>query len=255
MKGYVPIKTETLTEMANEMRRISGQTDALSPAQMIEMMNDFVMSDGVLTRSMRNYAYEYSSGSTTHSRSYTGTAGNKLLLLVLTRGELVTVPTGWEKIGELVESGDYAAGSVAYNQYVTVLSKVCEGAETIEYEQTESNLSITCIVEFYGVSGFEILENTRMENVTGNNSPEFTCSRTSACMVIWIATTVYFTNSRYYWDVSDDKVWAISDNHGTIQPRLGVFVDNRVAGKDFTIDSSMTASNRYISALCIQVNP
>ena len=45
MSDYVLIKTETLTELADEIRRISGQTDAMSPAEMIELLGYCVMGD------------------------------------------------------------------------------------------------------------------------------------------------------------------------------------------------------------------
>lgn len=203
-----------------------------------------------VTPAIVNYSYESTTGSTSHARSYSGTKGNTLLLLVLTRGEITTPPEGWTLLGTLTESGDYDAGSVTYPQYVSAFTKECDGTENVTYEQTQSNLSITCFIEFEGVSSFEILEDCRFENVISQN-PEFTCNRNSTRMGVWVATAVYF-NSVYQWIISDSSIWAISDNHG-ISPRLGVFVDNRPTPVTFTIESGMDA--RYSSAFCIQIVP
>lgn len=198
-----------------------------------------------------NYSYEYSSGSTEHTRVYEGTIGSKLLLIVLSRGELVTTPEGWEQIGVLAESGDKNAGNVSYTQYATMFTKTCEGIETINYSSTESNMSMTCVIEFEGVAGFEILEETRKENVA-TTEPDFTCKRNSTRMAIWVANSIYFNNDQFYWNVSDSGIWAISDNNG-LQPRLGVFVDNRPAPIDFTVSTGMT--NRFASIVCLQIVP
>lgn len=201
-----------------------------------------------------NYDYKYSSSSESHSLEYMGITGNILLLLVMTRGEMVLEPEGWERIGILTESGDKDAGSVEYAQYVYAYKKVCVGQETIEYSQAENNTSITCIIEFEGVSGFEILENTRQENIatTGSSNSDFECVRTSTRMAIWVTTSVYFNNETYIWQISDNGIWAISDNH-EVQPRLGVMIDNRPAPINFRIGSGM--SGRYASAICIQTIP
>lgn len=113
---------------------------------------------------------------------------------------------------------------------------------------------MTCIIEFEGVSGFEILENTRQENVvtTGSSNSDFECVRTSTRMAIWITTSIYFNSSEYAWKISDSNVWAISDNHN-ISPRLGVMIDNRPSPINFKIGSGI--SDRYASAICIQTIP
>lgn len=193
-----------------------------------------------------NYSYEETTGSTSHSRTYTGVAGNRLLLLVMHRGELTAEPEGWTKLGALVESADSE-----YTQYASIFTKTCVGEESISYVQTETNRSITCFVEFEGVSNFEILEETRQENVA-SSSTAINCTRTSTRMAVWITTARYFNNDQYYWNVSDNSIWAISDNHNSY-PRLGVFVDNRPTPITFTIGSGL--SGRHESGLCIQIVP
>lgn len=251
MKGYIPIKIETLTELANEVRRLCDVSGELSTAEMITGLQN--VTAGGLSMSVQNYAYERSTGLSTHSRTYTGTSGNILFLAVMHRGELTAPPAGWELIGTLTESGDRTAGSVAYNQYVSIFTKICAGEENIEYTQTQTDTSFTCIIEFQGVSGFEILEDTRRENVSTDNTPEFSCTRTNSTVWhIWITTAIFFNGNQYHWNISDENVWAMSD-YNNIQPRLGVFVDNRSAPSKFTIDSLM--AQRYVSGICIQVNP
>lgn len=199
-----------------------------------------------------NYAYEHTTDSTSHARSYAGTPGHMLLLAILHRGELTASPSGWTLLGTLTESGDYNAGSTTTLQYVSVFYKKCTGSEVIAYEQAMSNTSITCLIEFEGVSGFEILASSIQENVSTSTTPEFTCSRTSTRLAVWFTNAIYFTNNTYKWNVSDSTVWAISDNQG-VSPRLGVYVDNRPAPNTFTIDSGL--SNRYASAFCVQIIP
>lgn len=203
-----------------------------------------------------NYEYKYTSSGTTHTRSYTGTTGNMLLLAIMHRGELATAPSGWALLGTIEESGDRDVGSVAYIQYVSVFYKKCVGDEEISYEQTESNNTITCIIEFEGISGFEILEDSVQENVPTKTEPEFTFSRKSTRLAVWFTNSLYFPNNTYKWVVSDADIWAISDNHTGVQPRLGVFVDNRPSPTTFTVDTGMgSTTTRYASAFCIQIVP
>ena len=57
MNEYVLIKTETLTQLADEIRKLTGEAGALSPAQMIELLREknatnVNLWDGTLTENM-----------------------------------------------------------------------------------------------------------------------------------------------------------------------------------------------------------
>lgn len=244
----VSVDSDELIEEAT-----NAAVDAAIPAAIEAALNAVAENGGgsYIAPNVINYSYETTTGATTHSRVYEGTIGNKLLLLIMHRGELTTAPAGWELLGTLTESADMTNDpEVTYIQYVSIFTKMCVGTESISYEQTEATTSMTCFIEFEGISGFEILEATRQENIASTNS--FTCARTSTYMAVWVATALYFPSNTFKWQVSDDGIWAISDNHN-VQPRLGVFVDNRPAPVTFTLNAGM--SGHYVSAVCVQTIP
>lgn len=198
---------------------------------------------------LANYKYWSTSGSTTHSRTYSGKAGNTLLLLLLHRGALVTPPDGWEYLGVITESGDASISSVTYVQYVSIYKKTCIGDESLSYEQEESNTSITCFMEFENAKNFLLMENTRQENVGASQA--ITCASRASGFIVWVTNALYFVNNSYTWQVSDGDIWQLST--GTAQPRAGVFVDTRLAKDVFTISSGMTGTpERYVSAIGIR---
>lgn len=199
-----------------------------------------------------NYVYEHTTDTMSHSRNYVGTKGNRLLLLIMHRGEMVSTPDGWTNLGILTNAADYELTEPKGIGYVSLFTKICIGSESIEYEQALASRSITCIIEFEGVSGFEVLESTRQEDVETSGTC-FACARASTRMGVWVATSWFWqTNNTYAWTKSDDAIWAISDNHG-IEPRLGVLVDNRPTPNDFTF--GVEVSNRHASAICVQTIP
>lgn len=199
-----------------------------------------------------NYHYWLTSDSTSHSRTYSGKAGNMLLLLLLHRGALVTHPDGWEHLGTLAESGDANVDSVTYVQYLSIYKKTCIGDESLSYEQEESNMSITCFMEFENAKNFLLMENTRQENVGASQA--ITCASRASGFIVWVTNALYFVNNSYTWQVSDGDIWQLSTD--TAQPRAGVFVDTRLAKDAFTISSGMTGTpERYVSAIGIRVTP
>ena len=201
---------------------------------------------------MVNYEYMSTTGSTVHNRTYNGTSGNTLLMLLMSRGALTVPPDGWELIGVLKESGDYNAGSVVYIQYVSIFKKVCTGNESLSYEQEMSNLSITCIVELENVGNISIIENTRQEDVATPQSLQ--CSSKTSGFNLWVATSVYFLNNVYTWQVSDSDVWQLTKENLAL--RVAAFIDTRLAKDDFTISSGITeTTSRYLSVLCLNVTP
>lgn len=201
--------------------------------------------------SIINYHYEYTSSSTSHSRTYSGTAGNTILLLVLHRGELTTTPTDWNFIGTLEESGEYTDGAVTYIQYISIFTKTCTGDEVVSYASALSTISLTCFIEFDGASVVELIESTRQENIVASDG--LTCVSKTNSFAIWVTSSVYFLSNTYTWDVSDENIWQLSIGDSAV-PRIGVFVDTREGRNDFTIESGLSSS-RYNSCLCLSVKP
>lgn len=198
-----------------------------------------------------NTYYKRQSGAASYTDSYTGKSGNLLLLSICTKGELTTEPVGWTKIGMLTESGDAAAGSVTYNQYIYFFYKISAGTtETINWEQSQTNMTILSILELENAGVPTTDESTRQENVLCSNTSIFKCTRNNTDMYVWFTTAIYFTNNVYVWSVSDSNIWQLP-NDGTNQPRLGVFVDKRIAPNPFTIGIAM--SSRYASCIGLRI--
>ena len=139
------IDVEAVTSSGGGGGVSGGDAETLNGRTFDEVVEAAV--DAVVRPAVMNYSYEETGGSTTHTRSYSGTPGNMLLLAILHRGELTSAPAGWALLGTLVESADYNAGATVIVQYVSVFYKKCSGSETISYEQAMSNRSITCIIE------------------------------------------------------------------------------------------------------------
>lgn len=199
-----------------------------------------------------NTYYKIQRGAAAYTDSYTGKSGNLLLLSICTRGELTTEPVGWTKIGRLAEAGDNTADSsnVPYIQYVYFFYKISAGTtETINWEQSQTNMTILGILELENAGVPIIDENTRKENIS-TSTAMFTCTRNNTDMYVWFATAIYWTDGVYVWSVSDSNVWQLP-NDGTNQPRLGIFVDKRIAPNPFTIGISL--SGRYASCIGLRI--
>lgn len=232
-----------IQDFADVVYRIDGVE------QQLVALNEKLIEASGGTVSLVKHSYVYGSGNTSYTRSYEGTKGNMLLLLVLTRGTLTVPPAGWTLLGMLTEDKDKEIGSTTYAQYVHVFCKACDGAETFSYTQSESNMSITCILELNNATEPIIEEYTRQENVLDTTSLVF--DRTSNDFFVWITNSIYFLNNTYVWQVSDSTVLQLPNN-GTTQPRLGVFIDDREARNMFTVSSGMSG-NRYCSGIGIRV--
>ena len=197
--------------------------------------------------SVLNCEYIYSSAATSHTRTYEGTAGTTLILLLLHRSDVTVAPTGWEYIGVLSSSYDANDGL----QKVCVYKKTCVGSESFSYELSASSLSYTWVIELENASDVYIVDECTVTDA--KHSSGLTCVSKSNNFAIWVATSVYIKTNTYVWTVSDSNIWQLST--GSNSPRIGAFVDTREGRNDFTLKTGLTSSSYYHSCLCLNVKP
>lgn len=193
-----------------------------------------------------NSSFESASG-TSHTRAYTGTPGNMLVMFLMSRGTLSIPPVGWTSVGTLVTND----AAVTYGQYVHVFYKSCEGTESIEYMQSQDSTSMTCIMEFANAARPSLVESTRQENVPTSDTM-FVLTKPTRSLFLWTANSIYWPNddTKLNWTKSNPNVTEITANRG-LKPRLGVFLDDRDTTDAFTVGVAM--DTRYASAIGISV--
>lgn len=196
-----------------------------------------------------NTYWAESTGNYSYTYSYTGTAGNLLVLCLMIRSELTTSPAGWTRLGVISQKEPDSD----YSQRVYVFYKTASGnTEQISYGMDRPLRTILGLLEIKHANSVSLDERTRQEDIIFNDY--ITCTRPDAddeVLYIWLATIEYYSNNAYPWEVSDSNIWQLPDN-GTIIPRLAAFIESRVAVSSFTIGTH-DVNGKHASCIGLRV--